>query len=69
MKKIFKNPLAWAVAAFVIGGLLLAIGHDKDESTITNRTKGSVVIMLTGGALIVGGLIGMFKAGSRKKNQ
>jgi len=64
--KLFKNPIFWGVALFAGGILLGAIGWDKDESTIPERTVGSVPMMATGVAMIVVGLLIMFIAGNRK---
>lgn len=61
------NPaLLTCVLAFFLGMGIGAWGWDKNESTITERTKGGVALMVAGGVMIAGGLIGMFTLGNRK---
>lgn len=59
-------PLLICVIAFALGMGIGAWGWDKNESTIPERTKGGVAMMVTGSIMIVGGLIGMFTLGNRK---
>lgn len=53
-------PLLICVGAFALGMIIGAWGWDKNESTIPERTKGGVAMMVTGSIMIAGGLIGMF---------
>jgi Na+/H+ antiporter NhaD/arsenite permease-like protein len=66
LKTELKNPIAWSLVALVLGCVLAAWGHDKDESTITSRVPGGVAMMVIGGVMAVGGLIGFFTFGKRK---
>lgn len=62
----FKNPLLWAVIAFVGGLIIAGWGWDKNESTIAARTHGAVAMIIIGCALTVGALIYFFTAGNKK---
>jgi predicted phage tail protein len=61
-----KNPIFWSAVAFLGGIIIAAWGWDKNESTIASRTTFSVPMMVIGVTMIVGGLIGFFKFGSKK---
>lgn len=65
-EKKTNTPLLISVLAFLVGMAVGAWGWDKNESTIPERTKGGVTMMVAGGAMIVGGLLGMFTIGNRK---
>lgn len=62
-------PLLISVIAFTLGMAIGAWGWDKNESTIPERTHGAVAMIVTGCALIGGGLIGMFTIGNRKQQR
>lgn len=65
MKEI-KNPIFWGFVSFFGGMVLGAWGWDKSESTIPERTNGSVTMMVVGSAMIVAGLLIFFILGNRK---
>lgn len=62
------NPvLLISIIAFVLGMAIGAWGWDKNESTIPERTHGAVAMIWAGGAMIVGGLLGMYLVGGKTK--
>jgi hypothetical protein len=65
MKK--NTLLAISAAAFAAGMAIGAWGWDKNESTEAKRTKGAVTMMVTGGIMIVGGALGMWRLGGKTK--
>lgn len=63
-----KNPLFYFIVVLFLGGMImLAWGHDKNESTSLVRSRFSVPIMILGGVMIVGGFVGMFTYKKGKK--
>lgn len=59
-----KNPIFWSVLAFLVGIGLLIWGVNKNDS---NHYVGSNTIIAAAIVCIVGGGIGMFTFGNRKK--
>lgn len=56
-----KNPLFYFIVVLFLGGMILAAwGWDKNESTMIERSRGAVPMMVIGGLMIIGGFIGMF---------
>lgn len=66
-QKKTHGPLAISIIAFVFGLALAAWGWDKNESTIPARTAGAVLMIVTGCATALGGLIGMAVIGGKTK--
>lgn len=67
LKTELKNPIAWCIVAVVVGCVLAAWGHDKDESTIASRVPGGAFMMWTGLAMAAAGLGGFFLFGNRRR--
>lgn len=69
LKRELKNPIFWFFGVMFLGGMIIGgWGWDKETSTILERTKGGVTMMIIGGLMIVGGVIGFltFKGDSYK---
>lgn len=67
LKTELKNPIAWSIVALVVGCVLAAWGHDKDESTIASRVAGGAFMMWSGVVIAIAGLGGLFLFGNRKQ--
>lgn len=65
--KLLKNPVFWGLVLFAGGMIVGAFGWIKEDSTIAADTKGSVFMMVTGGAMIVAGAIIWAVVSKRKK--
>lgn len=63
--KLLKNPLFWAFIGLLGGMIIAGWGWDKYTSTIAERTKGGLFMMITGSAMIVTGLLIMFTYGAK----
>lgn len=57
MTNQLKNPNFWALVLFAGGMIIGGWGWDKYESTLPERTQGSVFMMVAGGVMIVAGLL------------
>jgi hypothetical protein len=66
--KQLKNPLFWGFVGLLGGMILAGWGWDKHDSTIPERTVGSVPMMVVGVAMILAGLLIFFLYGNRKRN-
>lgn len=64
--KEFKNPILWGFVALLGGMIVGGWGWNKFESTIPERTIGSIPIMIIGVAGIIIGLVLFFTQGNRK---
>jgi len=64
--KELKNPVFWGFIALLGGMILAGWGWDKNESTMPERTVGSVPMMIIGVAGIITGLLIFFIQGNRK---
>lgn len=62
-----KNPIAYFVAAFILGMVIAGWGWDKNESTEIARTRFAVPMIIIGCVMIAGGLIGMFTYKKKRK--
>lgn len=67
LKTELKNPLMWCIVAFVIGLIIAAIGWDKNESTLAERTHGAVFMIWSGLITAAAGLLGMWLIGGKTK--
>lgn len=61
-----KNPILWAAISLFGGMIIGAWGWDKFESTIPERTNGSVTMIIVGVAMIIAGLLTFFIVGKGK---
>lgn len=64
--KLLKNPIFIGLLLVVSGCIIGAIGWDKNDSTIADRTHGAVFLMIAGSAMAVAGIVIWFVAGNRK---
>lgn len=64
--KELRNPVFWGFIGLFGGMIIGGWGWDKYESTIPERTTGSVTMMVTGVLMIVVGLLLFFTAGNKK---
>jgi hypothetical protein len=64
--KLLKNPIFWGFVGLLGGMIVAGWGWDKYDSTLPERTTGSITMMIVGCVMIVVGLLIFFTSRGEK---